>query len=228
MGIKVRHWGLVAAIILPLGGGVACDDNGTGIAAEGKPATPDDTMAVPGAIRDLILSDDLYQHGVRNRDALALALAAKIRSSTNVKEVDGAADQGAVMRPYGAQRMMEEALELAGGAPAVMALVDEVKALSSKGREPRPLFLPMELAPGEVRDFDETFEAKKIAALYVRSEKDAPFSIVVSDDDGTDLCRHERVHPKALCYWRSGQRASYRIRISNVGDDVIGLSMYTN
>jgi hypothetical protein len=139
MNLK-RISAILATSALVAAGGIAIaqDKSGENVAPEAAQGG--------GAVADFSVAQKLYQWGVANDSAVAVAAAAEMLKSIDVKDVEREVKQAAteggntaedgegVDAPVDLATMLAKAKELASGDEEMLAMIDDIEAAGTKGR----------------------------------------------------------------------------------------------
>jgi hypothetical protein len=182
-------------------------------------AAPDPLAETRTPFEALKLSAELARAGHAQHDAWSLAVAARIRRLTPVREVARAPDGGAADRAAVdvTEAWLAEAMDLGGEDPRVLSLVREVRGLSFKGRNGGPQLSRARLGPGGQHRYGEIFQIGRPAVVYVEGDGDTDLTLIVRDSVGAPACVQGGPGDVKLCAWTAGRGGPYAVEVRNPG-----------
>jgi hypothetical protein len=210
--------------ILPLLGCIAAAIGipAVGIAGLGEDAKPGgDAVEAASA---LAMADELAAYGNSRLDPLALIVAAKIKKENSLAEREGSVEtQGAaegieqVAKPGTTpDELLARALELGGGRQDVLALVDDVRALSARG-DIQGAGCYSEIADGGHTVTHVITYTPGSNWVSLSGDGDTDLDLYVFSGDGRLICEGVGYSDRERCSWNQRQTGSLRVSVQNLG-----------
>jgi hypothetical protein len=209
---------MVAGFALP---GHAEDKSGSNVAAGAGGGA--------GPVAQLAMAQDLYRYGVANDDALSVLAAARITQSVDAKDVerevetqdiDGAdltEDGEGVDGPADAAAMLDTAMQLASGDPALTGIVEDAMAEGSRGRVGGASRTLSRLMPGRTDIYRTQFYGGQLAEIAIVGDGDADLDMVVNDENGNTICVDQSYSDKIYCSFTPSWTGTFVIGVRNQG-----------
>lgn len=171
------------------------------------------------AIRMAELSARLYDAGMQARDPVLVATAAHLRKSAGL---DG-------QTALGWDAMLTVAEGLAAGDTALLGVIGDIRADSTKGVASGPITHLAALAPGA----SETraampFRAGEYAEAYVEAPLGVDLNLTVLDETGRIVCADLNPSHIAYCGWTPASEGSFTLVIHNASDQPADYAFMTN
>ncbi len=204
-------------------------------ATAGLAADQDGPNALPmsegegGAVAQLAMAQDLYHYGLANGDALSVLAAARIAGSITPKDVDRdienkptegveIAEEGeGVDAPAGVEEMYSAALELAGGDPSLVGLIEDAQAEGSRGRVGGASRTLSRLRAGRTDFFTESFYGGRLAEIAILGDGDADLDLLVTDANGNTICLDRSYSDRLYCSFTPAWTGNFHIVVKNMG-----------
>ncbi len=182
-------------------------------------------------LRQAEASRVIYDAGMAQRDALLVLAAAKLRRNLALQPVERTADEGeaATGAPLDGDTMLNEARALAVGDPAMLALIEDVAAESSKGVVSGPVYNIARIGPKKSDTYRSVpFKSGEYAEIYVEAKDSSDLNLKVHDDQNRLVCSDTDISAIAYCGWKPRQAGSYTITIENMTANNVQYSLITN
>ncbi len=191
--------------------------------------TMDDAQGASGPVAQLAMAQDLYAYGVENRDAMAVLTAARITGSVGTEDVerdmknmptegaDQTEDGEGVDHPVDMAMMLGTARELAAGNDALLGLVADAEAESSRGRVGGASRTLSRLKAGRTDVFTVPFYGGRLAELAIVGDGDADLDLLVTDANGNTICLDRSYSDKLYCSWTPAWDGYFHIAVKNMG-----------
>ncbi|MBY6049126.1 hypothetical protein [Vannielia litorea] len=182
-----------------------------------------------GAVAQMAMAQDLYAYGSANKDALAIATAAKIAMSVEAEDVEreketsdiegfeGTEEGEGVDAPVTPEMMLAEAEELAGEDEALKSMIADIKAEGSRGRIGGASRTLSRLPAGKTDVFKVPFYGGRLAELAIVGDGDANLDLVVTDEGGNVICLDRSYSDKLYCSWTPRWDGYFFIGVRNQG-----------
>jgi len=202
--------------------GFAQDKTGSNVdkGAEGK----------QGPVAQLAMAQDLYAYGVEKKNAMAVLTAAQITLSIDVKDVERDAEdkatEGAVAMadagegvdaPVDADTMLAKAKEFSTGDKTMAGLIEDVVAEGGRGRIGGPSRTLKRLNAGRTNIFKVPFRGGQTAELAILGDGDADLDLLVTDENGNEICKDVSYSDKLYCSWTPRWDGYFLIGVVNQG-----------
>ena len=222
MNLK-RISAILATSALVAAGGIAIaqDKSGENVAIE--------SAGAPGVVADFSVAQMLYQWGVANDSVVAVAAAAEMLKSVDVKDVERevkqAATEGAdtaetgegVDAPVDLATMLAKAKELASGDEEMLAMIDDIEAESSKGRIGGASRTLSRLPAGYNDTYQIPYYGNSFAELAVVGDGDSDLDLLVTDENGNRICYDVSGSDQLYCSWTPRWDGYFIVTVANVG-----------
>ena len=166
----------------------------------------------PAAFETLRLSAELARMGRDTGDALALVAAARLRQEQGLRFDPDQAEH----RPDAIDLWLNEAEELAGGDPHILALAQGVRDTSVKGREGGPRVSLRRLEAGGSHRSLEVFEPGRTAVVYIEGDGDTALGLVVRSGERI-ACEGRGRGDIKMCVWTAAAGDHYEVVVRNDG-----------
>ncbi len=188
-----------------------------------------DAPAAEGAVSDASTAEKLYAWGVQHESAVAVATAAKIMLSIDMKDVPREAKQAAtegadtaetgagVDAPMDGAAMLAKAKDMAAGDEATMALISDIENESSKGRMGGASRTLSRLPAGYNDTFQIPFYGSSLAELAVIGDGDADLDLLVTDENGNTICYDTSYSDQLYCSWTPRWDGYFYVQVKNMG-----------
>lgn len=182
-----------------------------------------------GAVAQLSMAHKLYLHGVANDDALSVLVAARIVQSVDAKDVEREVEtrptEGADMTesgegvdaPADAAAMLDKAMELAGGDPALTGLIEDAKAEGSRGRVGGASRTLSRLRAGHTDIFRVPFHGGRLAEVAILGDGDADLDLLVTDENGNTICLDRSYSDRIYCSFTPAWTGNFVVVVKNMG-----------
>ena len=182
-----------------------------------------------GAVAQLAMAQQLYRDGDENEDALAVLAAARIAQSVDARdverevetrEIEGAdltEDGEGVDAPADAAAMLDTAMDLAAGDPALTGLIEDARAEGSRGRVGGASRTLSRLMPGRTDIFRTQFRGGQLAEIAIVGDGDADLDMVVTDENGNTICVDRSYSDKIYCSFTPAWTGTFVIGVRNQG-----------
>ncbi len=200
-------------------------------------------LAAPAAggmtpLQTVRISAQLYERGLADGDALLVLAAAKLRreapdlrprAQPRLPRGASAPVEAPEAAPVGWQDMMASARALAGGDEALLGLIDDVEAASSKGVATGQVYSISEIGDGATDTYDALpFQGGDYAEVYVESRDGSDLNLYIYDAQGRLVCSDTDISAISYCGWRPAESGSFTIAVENRGQGAAGYSLMTN
>jgi len=200
---------------------------GTAYSVAGSKGTnvgEDKKASAATAVSQLALAAELVAYGDKNKDAMALILAAKIQKKNPTHEEKrkksskgGGKDDKKAGKADSTDAVLARARKLAGKDKGLLALVADVADMSSRG---------LSGGAGSTRDrvlarstdiFELTFKGGERAEILIKGDHDTDLDLYVYDENGNDICKDTDSTDTMYCRWSPRWTGKFRIEIRNLG-----------
>ncbi|MCU0829851.1 MAG: hypothetical protein MUE52_21365 [Tabrizicola sp.] len=177
------------------------------------------------------LSARLYAQGVEAGDPLLILSAAKLRKTLAPVASDrtpegGSATDGA---PLTWEEMLATAETLAADDAALMGLIDDVRAETTKGVASGPVYNIGNLSNGGGDTYPPIeFRGGEYAEVYVEAKAATNLNLTIYDDKGRLVCSDTDISHIAYCGWTPAQPGTFTLKVENKGPASAAYALMTN
>lgn len=188
-------------------------------------------VALPGAagatrLDRAALAQALYARGLADGDALAVLAAARLRRDAALPDTDAT---GRALALTGWQAMLQDALRLAAGDAALLALIGDAAAERDKGVRVGPAYVIARIAPGLGPDrIDYSFAGGVTAEVYVEGAAGTNLDLYIRDEEGRLICTDTDPSNIAYCNWTPLHDATFSVTVENRGAAATEYVLITN
>ncbi len=178
------------------------------------------------SLQEVDLSMQLFQRGVDQVNPLLILAAAEIRKGTTFAPATDAAGDPV---PLDWTEMIAAARAFAADDPALLAMIEDVAAETSKGVTTGQIYSVSEIDDGGENVYDALpFDAGQYAEVYVESSDGSDLNLYIYDADGRLVCSDTDVSSISYCGWRPSAAGEFTIKVENKGQGDAGYSLMTN
>lgn len=182
-----------------------------------------------GPVAQLSMAQGLYRYGAATGDALSVLAAARIIQSITTKDVEREVEtmdtEGAdltengegVDAPVGAEEMLTAALELAGGDPTIVGLIEDAVAEGSRGRVGGASRTLSRLRAGRTDIYRVQFRGDRLAEIGITGDGDADLDMLVTDENGNTICLDRSYSDQIYCSFTPAWTGTFIIAVKNMG-----------
>ncbi|MCR8724203.1 hypothetical protein [Frigidibacter sp. ROC022] len=222
MSLK-RISAVLATTALVAAGGIALAQDKTG------ENVTKEAPAAEGVVADFSVAQKLYQWGVAHDSAVAVAAAAEMLKSIDVKDVDREVVQAAIEgadtaeegegadAPVSLEDMLAKAKELAGDDAEMLGMIDDIEMASSKGRIGGASRTLSRLPAGYNDTYRVPFYGNSLAELAIVGDGDADLDLLVTDENGNTICYDTSYSDQLYCAWTPRWDGYFIITVKNMG-----------
>lgn len=182
-------------------------------------------------IKTAELSARLFAAGEAAADPILILSAAKLRKSINPTQTDRSAEGGEAAEggPLGWEEMLARAEALAQGDEAVLGLIEDARAETTKGVVTGPVYNIGSLGSGRSDTYPKIeFKGGEYAEVYVEAKSSVDLNLTVQDAQGRLVCSDSDVSHIAYCGWRPAENGSYALLVENKGKAATSYALMTN
>lgn len=189
-------------------------------------------MAEPlSPVKTIELSARLFDAGEAAQDPVLILAAAKLRKQTNPAVTDRVAEGGEAGEdmPLSWQDMIARAEALATGDAAMLGLIEDVRAETTKGVVTGPVYNIGKIGGGRTDTYPRIdFKGGEYAEIYVEAKSSVDLNLTVKDAQGRLVCSDTDISHIAYCGWRPAETGSYVLMVKNEGGAATGYALMTN
>jgi hypothetical protein len=185
----------------------------------------------PSPVKTAELSARLYDTGLSAGDALLIISAAKLRKTLAPVAGDRAAIDGTVGdgAPLGWEEMLASAESLAEGDDALLGLIDDVRAETTKGVASGPVYNIGSLSNGGGDTYPPIeFRGGEYAEVYVEAKAATNVNLTIYDDRGRLVCSDTDISHIAYCGWTPASGGTFTLKVENKGPAAAAYALMTN
>ena len=185
------------------------------------------------AFKALALSGQLIAYGRNNHDALALILAASMRKGLALKFVQRKAAEDEAENANASVDAVEvilaEATKFADGNESYLELIEDVRAMASKGKSDGPAYNIRTIkARGKNNYRNIEFSGGQYAEIYVEGSGRANLDLFIYDAKGRLICTDTDPSDINYCGWTPPANGTYLVTIVNKSNRTNRYSLMTN
>jgi Fe2+ transport system protein FeoA len=217
--------------------GVAQGDTVTVLAAAKLAASVEVAIAEPAALdpAKVTVTDD--QTSLRKKAAPAAAPAAPApmmndgtpRGAAKVSLFTATSDEeGAAEAPVTAEEMFAKATELAADDEAMLGLIEDAMAESSRGRIGGAVQWMSRLPAGMTDVWEVPFYGNSYAEVAIVGDGDANLDVAVTDENGNVICYDVSWSDKLYCDWTPSWDGYFYVTVQNMGGSRNSYYLMTN
>ncbi len=176
-------------------------------------------------VSDTILAQQLIDYGTRTNDPMALLTAVKIQKSYENEPakrkkdekggVDSSKKSSAVVTT---ESLLKQARTLAKGQPAILAMIDDVDAASSRGASDGTSEQVERVRARATDEYIIRFDGGSRAAVGVSGDRDTDLDLYIYDENGNLICSDTDRTDQLVCEWYPSWTGDFRVRIKNLGN----------
>jgi hypothetical protein len=177
------------------------------------------------------VSARLYAFGLEARDPLLIIAAAKLRKTIAPIPTDRAATGGQPVTdaPLGWDEMLASAEPLTTGDEAMLGLIEDVRAETTKGVASGPVYNIGALSVGGDDTYPRIkFRGGEYAEVYVEAKSSANLNLTILDDQGRLVCSDTDVSHIAYCGWTPATGGTFTLKVENKGPIATNYTLMTN
>ncbi|MBL9048697.1 MAG: hypothetical protein JNK19_01110 [Tabrizicola sp.] len=185
----------------------------------------------PSPVKVAELSARLYAMGVEQSDPLLILSAARLRKTLAPVATDRAATEGTPGEgtPLSWEEMLASAEALADGDEALVGLIDDIRAETTKGVASGPVYNIGSLTNGRNDTYPPIeFRGGEYAEVYVEAKAATNLNLTVYDDRGRLVCSDTDISHIAYCGWTPAQAGSFTLKVENKGPASASYALMTN
>lgn len=218
---------------------VAQDDVPAGAGPAGPvPNVVAGATQAPGAAAARVMAADLYVLGVARKDALTVAMAARLAMSVDLRDTprdrttggDAAGDdisEGAESPPDAAA-MLAAARSLAGDDDLLIALLDRAEREQAFTSGASVAATPSRLLPGQTDHWRIALYGGVYSELAVLGDGDTALSVRVTDADGQAVCDAQPATDRVICGLIPDENGYFTVSVQNPGGMVNSYLLLTD
>ena len=178
------------------------------------------------------LSARLHAIGVETRDPVLVLAAARLRKSlAPAEDADRRAEgaERAAGAPLDWEEMAETAVALADGDDAILGLIEDLRAETTKGVVSGPVYNIGQLGPRKTDTYARIeFRGGEYAEVYVEARTAVDVNLQVLDAQGRLVCSDTDRSHIAYCGWRPAEAGAFTLQVENRGSVATGYALMTN
>ena len=179
----------------------------------------------PSVVAQLALAERLIKYGDSQNDPMALILAAKIKKThpdrdekrEKTSKGEGKDDKKADKGKDSVDAVLARARDMAKGDKGMLALADDVAAMSSRGRQGGAASTRERVLAGTTDYYNLTFKGGERAAVLVNGDHDTDLDLYVYDENGNEICKDVDNTDTMFCEWWPRWTGPFRVEIKNLG-----------
>lgn len=177
------------------------------------------------------LSARLYAVGVETGDPLLVIAAARLRKTLAPVVTDRAPEGGTATdgAPLTWEEMLATAETLAAGDDALLGLIADVAAETTKGVASGPVYNIGSLGNGGGDTYPPIeFIGGEYAEVYVEAKAATNLNLSIYDDRGRLVCSDTDISHIAYCGWTPATPGTFTLKVENKGPTSAAYALMTN
>jgi hypothetical protein len=207
-----------------------------GIAQEGTNVSQDAAKSGDATAKMYAMARDLVEYGRKNNDALALIVAAQVRQSIGLTEVDrkpktegtGSAEVDDTPE-LTVDAILAEAKSMSGDDEMIVGLADDITASATKGRTVGPGYNVVTLPGNSIDSYDGvSFDGGVYAEVYAEGSGRTNLDLYIYDQNGNLICSDTDSSDIAYCGWTPSWTGPFSIKVVNRGGKSNKYALITN
>jgi hypothetical protein len=215
--------------------GVAQGDAVTVLAAAKLAASVEVTSAEPAALDPAKVTVDQAAFAKKAAPAAVPAAPAPMMNDGTPRAAAKATffsaaneDEGAADAPVTAEAMFAKAKELAADDEAVLGLIDDAMAESSRGRIGGAVEWISRLPAGQTDVWEIPYYGNSYAEIAIVGDGDANLDVAVTDENGNVICYDVSWSDKLYCDWTPAWDGYFYVTVQNMGGSRNSYYLLTN
>ncbi len=185
----------------------------------------------PSPVKVAEVSARLYALGVETGDPLLIIAAARLRKTLAPVATDRAPEGGTATdgAPLTWEEMLATAQPLAAGDDALLGLIADVAAETTKGVASGPVYNIGSLPDGGGDTYPPiVFRGGEYAEVYVEAKAATNLNLTIHDDRGRLVCSDTDISHIAYCGWTPADAGSFTLKVANKGPTSAAYALMTN
>lgn len=177
------------------------------------------------------LSARLFATGLEDADPLLILSAAKLRKQLAPTKSDRSATGGEAAddAPLSWEDMLAAAEPLAEGNDLLLALIEDIRAESTKGVASGPVYNIGKLGNGGNDTYPPIeFIGGEYAEVYVEAKSATNLNLTITDAKGRLVCSDTDVSHIAYCGWTPDAGGTFTLKVENKGPAGASYALMTN
>lgn len=226
----------MASVFLGVGPVVAQDEEGTNSGDK-----LDEMSADASATHQSYLASELAVYGRESRNAMALIVAAEMQAQAGGREVErektteGPDDASETSEDdeggddmYSVSAMLSDARDLARGDESLLAAIEQVESLESKGKVGGPVTHYDRVNARSHDRYRIRFRGGEPAIVTVVGNGRTDLDLRIYDQNGNLICKDVDYTDRNYCRWQPIWEGIFTIKITNLGRKASGYKLQTN
>jgi hypothetical protein len=212
---------------------------GAAFADDQKPAGPN--VAATGAkpaesnARLVFLAAELEDLGRAQKDSLLLINAARLYLKAIGAEVKrdaeregGEGEKAAKGKLASVKDLVDLAQVHAQGNATILALIDELAVVSTKGNSGGAKFVRDSVPSQGKVSYKLEFYSQEFAEATVRGDGAGDIDLTVADENGNVICQSKGNRDREYCSWFPRWKGQFKVTVQNQGAGATNYRLYTN
>jgi hypothetical protein len=182
------------------------------------------------------LAVGLSRYADKHRDPLAMLMAAKLQKSIGTRSSvkpqppssPASAEDSAEM-DVSTTGLLARARQYANGQHDLLALADDIEAMSSRGTEIGPIRgRTVVRAHKDWHNVDYAYVPGQRAVFEIQGDGSSDLAIEVLDAANNSICATDHAGDAKTCAWTPATEVSYRVKVRNLGEKLNLFDYYQN
>lgn len=172
----------------------------------------------------------LYDLGLERRDPVLVLAAASLRRSIvleQIQRVPTEGEAGGALLTW--EVMMDAARDLASADPAMLGVIEDVAAATTKGVTSGPVYNIGKIGPKKNDLYKRVpFDGRAYAEVYVEGKGPENLDLYVRDAKGRLVCTDTDASAIAYCGWTPRATGEFSIDVVNTSGTTSSYTLITN
>lgn len=186
----------------------------------------------PSPVQVAALSARLFDVGTAQADPVLMLAAARLRKQINpsedaTRQAEGGAP--ATDAPLSWQEMADAAEVLAEGDEALLGLIDDLRAETTKGVVSGPVYNIGSIPAGKTDIYARVdFKGGEYAEVYIEAKTSVDLNLTITDAQGRLVCADTDPSHIAYCGWRPDATGAFNLKVENRSGQATRYALMTN
>ncbi len=186
----------------------------------------------PSPVQKAALSARLFDVGQAQADPVLILAAARLRKQiTPAEDAARQAEGGQTVAdtPLTWEEMAAAAEALAEGDEAMLGLIDDLRAETTKGVVSGPVYNIGQIGPGQSDVYARIdFKGGEYAEVYIEAKSSVDLNLKITDAQGRLVCSDTDPSHIAYCGWRPDAPGSFTLQVDNRSGQATRYALMTN
>ncbi len=190
-------------------------------ASKGKNHEPAKAGAASTKGNSAALAQQLARYGDKNKDAMAMIMAARLQNEAGVRDTELAkagkpTESSKKAADYSSKALLERAKQYAGDRKDLIALADDA-ASGARGRVEGPFRGQTVVKGGYTDTISVTLDGGSSALIAISGDGDSDLDLYVYDESGNRVCSSTSNGDDEYCRFTPKWTGKFRVKVQNNG-----------